>query len=315
MSRTFRSLSDANPLPRLDFTLTRREAIRAAALAAVAVVAGSAALPMTGRALSASSASSDAQDGTVKGDSAASDGKSASGSADSSAADSARGEKGSASDVDRAALAQESNVEILGNTYSTLAEALEVANQNGGGTVTLHGDCVSSVEAGTFPTVGFRTSITIESDDDGPFTVYRGEGTADPLLVMTDGTVRVRNVTLDGSGDTVGCPLVIVSDQAVVTFGEGLTLQNNTSDGSSYPKKYDASAVAVMGEDAQLTLESGCVIRDNAGVGDEVQAALLANDATVTNNGATFEGNTVEATDTPNFAGDAKVKGEQISND
>ncbi len=203
-------------------------------------------------------------------------------------------------------------VEILGSEYDNLADALEVANQNGGGTITLHGDVYAANESGDIPTLGFRTSITITSDDGGPYSVFRRPGTNDPLVIFTDGTVKVSNITFDGTGDTAGAPLIVVSDQAVVTLGDGVTLANNTTDGSAYGKKYAASAVALMGKDAQLTLGEGCTIRDNAGVGEAVQAAIFANDGKVRNEGATFEGNTVEATDTPNAAGDAKFRGEDI---
>jgi hypothetical protein len=240
-------------------------------------------------------------------------------SASSSASDdkrsaSALADASESADVDLAALVRQGDIEVLGSSYATLADALEVANQNGGGTVTLHGDCVSSAEGGKVPTVGFRTSITIESDEGGPYVVYRGEGVADPMLVMTDGTVRVRNVTLDGNGLQVGSPLVIVSDQAVVTFGDGLTLRGNVTDGSAYPKKYGASAVAVMGEDAKLELERGCTIEDNRGVGDRVKAALVVSESTVVNDGAAFEGNSVEGSDAPNLSSDVQIQGEQITN-
>lgn len=211
------------------------------------------------------------------------------------------------SEEDAAAVAEGMTVRIIDQYYDNFADALEVANQNGGGTVLLLADTVATDDPEKVATVGFRTSIIIKSEGDEPLTIYRAEGQTGPMLQMTDGTVTLKNVAFDGTGEKVGAPAIMISDQAVVKFGKDFTISGNESDGSAVSTdKFAASAVSVSGKDASLTLKEGCTISGNAGTGD-VAAAIYNDGATVTNEGATFEDNAPA-----DYAGTGKLKGEEI---
>lgn len=214
------------------------------------------------------------------------------------------------SDEDAAAVAEGKTVRIIDQYYDNFADAIEVANQNGGGTVLLLADTVATDDPEKVATIGFRTSIIIKSEGDVPLSVYRAPGQTGPMLQMTDGTVSLKNVVFDGAGEAVAAPAITISDQAVVKFGKGCTICGNASDGSA-SGKLAASAVSVSGKDASLTLKEGCAITGNAGTGP-VEAAVYNDGATVVNEGATFEDNASETGDNPNYAGTGKLKGEKI---
>lgn len=211
---------------------------------------------------------------------------------------------------DAAAVAEGKTVRIIDQYFDNFADAVEVANQNGGGTVLLLADTVATNDPQKTATIGFRTSIIVKSEGDVPLTVYRAPGQTGPLLAMTDGTVSLKNVVFDGAGEGVAAPAITISDQAVVKFGKGFTVCNNASDGSA-SGKLAASAVSVSGKDASLTLKEGCAVENNAGSGS-VEAAVYNDGATVVNEGAAFEGNTAEAGENPDYAGTGKFKGEEI---
>ena len=211
---------------------------------------------------------------------------------------------------DAAAVAEGKTVRIIDQYFDNFADAVEVANQNGGGTVLLLADTVATNDPQKTATIGFRTSIIVKSEGDVPLTVYRAPGQTGPLLAMTDGTVSLKNVVFDGAGEGVAAPAITISDQAVVKFGKGLTVCNNASDGSA-SGKLAASAVSVSGKDASLTLKEGCAVENNAGSGP-VEAAVYNDGATVVNEGAAFAGNTAEAGENPDYAGTGKLKGEEI---
>ena len=211
---------------------------------------------------------------------------------------------------DAAAVAEGKTVRIIDQYFDNFADAVEVANQNGGGTVLLFADTVATNDPQKTATIGFRTSIIVKSEGDVPLTVYRAPGQTGPLLAMTDGTVSLKNVVFDGAGEGVAAPAITISDQAVVKFGKGFTVCNNASDGSA-SGKLAASAVSVSGKDASLTLKEGCAVENNAGSGS-VEAAVYNDGATVVNEGAAFEGNTAEAGENPDYAGTGKFKGEEI---
>lgn len=211
---------------------------------------------------------------------------------------------------DAAAVAEGKTVRIIDQYYDNFADAVEVANQNGGGTVLLLADTVATNDPQKTATIGFRTSIIVKSEGDAPLTVYRAPGQTGPMLAMTDGTVSLKNVVFDGAGEGVAAPAITISDQAVVKFGKGFTVCNNASDGSA-SGKLAASAVSVSGKDASLTLKEGCAVENNAGSGP-VEAAIYNDGATVVNEGAAFEGNTAEAGENPDYAGTGKLKGEEI---
>ena len=211
---------------------------------------------------------------------------------------------------DAAAVAEGKTVRIIDQYFDNFADAVEVANQNGGGTVLLLADTVATNDPQKTATIGFRTSIIVKSEGDAPLTVYRAPGQTGPLLAMTDGTVSLKNVVFDGAGEGVAAPAITISDQAVVKFGKGLTVCNNASNGSA-SGKLAASAVSVSGKDASLTLKEGCAVENNAGSGP-VEAAVYNDGATVVNEGAAFAGNTAEAGENPDYAGTGKLKGKEI---
>ncbi|MEQ3361464.1 hypothetical protein [Raoultibacter massiliensis] len=213
-------------------------------------------------------------------------------------------------DPDAEALAAGKTVKYIDQYYTNLKDAVDKANQNGGGTVVLLADTVDT-ENGESPTIGFRTSITIKSGDGGPFKVYRADGQANEMLRITDGTITVKDVVFDGSGEGVTSPIVMISDLARVTFGSGLVLTGNASDGSGYAENFGASAVSISGPDAYVTIESGCMISDCTGSG-LAKAALYNDGANVANSGGSFSGNTSE-TDTPNYAGTGTYEGDPIA--
>lgn len=214
------------------------------------------------------------------------------------------------SDEDAAAVEKGMTVKVIGQYYSNLREAIEVANQNGGGTVTLLADTVATDDSEQPATIGFRTSIMIKSESDEPLSIYRAEGQTGAMLVCTDGTIRLKNVVFDGSGEKATAPVITVSDQAQLTLKEGASVTGNKTDGSD-PGSLPASAISVSGSDAVLTLEEGCGVGGNEGAGD-VEAAIYNSGATVKNEGAVFEDNTAEYGENPNYAGDGKLSGEDI---
>lgn len=213
------------------------------------------------------------------------------------------------SEEDAAAVAEGKTVRIIDQYYTNLADAVELANQNGGGTIVLLADTVATDDPATTATIGFRTSIILKSEGDEPLRVYRAPGQTGPMLRMTDGTVSLKNLVFDGAGEEVGAPAITISDQAVVKFGKGCTIMGNQSNGSLAAGKDGASAVSVSGKDASLTLKEGCTIANNAGTGSAV-AAIYNDGATVINEGAVLKDNTSENGDNPHYAGTGKFKGD-----
>lgn len=193
-----------------------------------------------------------------------------------------QGEKGGTDDKDADALAQGMTCKYISDYYATFGEALERAEQNGGGTVTLL--CDSPVSAdGNVPKVEFRTTITVKSAGDEPFKVFRTAADAGPMLQITDGFVTLKNVVFDGTSDApCDGPIALVSDLGRLTLDDGACLTGNQSVSG-------ASAVSVLGADAYLTLEAGCVI-ENCSSADG--AAIVSDGGNIENNGAAFEGNT-----------------------
>lgn len=213
------------------------------------------------------------------------------------------------SEEDAAAVAEGKTVRIIDQYYTNLADAVELANQNGGGTIVLLADTVATDDPAVTATIGFRTSIILKSEGDQPLTVYRAPGQTGPMLQMTDGTVSLKNLVFDGAGEEVGAPAIAISDQAVVKFGKGCTITGNASDGSLSAGKNGASAVSISGKDASLTLKEGCAISGNTGTANAV-AAIYNDGATVINEGAVLEDNTNQNGDNPHYAGTGKFKGD-----
>lgn len=186
-------------------------------------------------------------------------------------------------DKDADALAQGMTCKYISSYFATFAEALEQANQNGGGTVTLLADTPLSAD-GAVPKVGFRTTITVKSAGDEAFRIMRTEADTGPMLQITDGFVTLSNVVFDGSGVAAEGPIALVSDLGRLTLDAGAALVGNASASG-------ASAVQVVGSDAYLTLESGCEVSGNI-AGDGASAAVVSEGGNIVNNGATFSSNT-----------------------
>lgn len=185
-------------------------------------------------------------------------------------------------DKDAEAIAQGMTCKYITSYYKTFGEALEQANQNGGGTVTLLTDAPLSATS-TVPKVGFRTTITVKSAGDTPFSIIRSETDTGPMVQVTDGFLTFENVVLDGtSAAALESPIVLVSDLGRVTLDAGAILKGGSA-------SYGASAVYVLGPDAYLTLEAGSEISGCASFGDA--AAVVNEGGVVTNNGATFSEN------------------------
>ena len=215
------------------------------------------------------------------------------------------------SEADAAAVDEGKTVRCIDQYFTNLKDAVELANQNGGGTIALLADTVATDDPAEVATIGFRTSIMIKSEGDEPLRIYRAEGQTGAMLAITDGTINLKNLTFDATGEQATAPVVMISDQAVVKFGKKFTITGNVSDGSGASENLVASAVSVSGSDAHLTLKEGCTISDCVGIGD-VMVALYNDGATVENEGATFENNTAEQGDNPNYAGAGKLEGEKI---
>ncbi|MEA5020133.1 MAG: hypothetical protein VB027_07175 [Gordonibacter sp.] len=213
-------------------------------------------------------------------------------------------------DPDAEALAAGKTVKYIDQYYANLKDAIDRANQNGGGTVTLLADTVDT-ESGESPTIGFRTSIIIKSAGDKPFKVFRADGQTNEMLRITDGTITLRNIVFDGAGAGVTSPVVMISNLARVTFDSGVEVTNNVTDGTGYAENFGASAVSVSGADAYLTLESGCTFSQCSASGAAV-AALYNDGANVVNNGAVFSGNVSANGGNPNYAGTGTFEGAEI---
>jgi hypothetical protein len=204
------------------------------------------------------------------------------------------------SDEDAAAVEKGLTCNYMGVYYDNLKDAMTMANQNGGGTVTLLADTVSTNDLDEVPTIGFRTSIIVKSAGDESLSVYRAEGQTGPLRVITD-----------GSGEQATASIITISDQAVVTFNKGFEVCGNVTDCSEVAENVAASAVSVSGPDAVLKIKEGASIHDCTGTGD-VLAALVTDRCSVENGGIVFENNAVEGDTGPDYEGDARVEGEKL---
>lgn len=193
----------------------------------------------------------------------------------------AASDEGKGEDKDAEAVAAGMTCKYISDYFPTFGEALERANQNGGGTVTLLADAPLSSD-GSVPKVGFRTTITVKSAGETPFKIVRGEGDSGSMLQITDGFVTLKNVVFDGAAASA-CegPIVLVSDLGRLTLGEGAVLTGNES-------ATNASAVLVVGSDAYLTLEAGCEVTGCTAVDG---AAVVSDGGNIENTGALFSGN------------------------
>jgi hypothetical protein len=189
--------------------------------------------------------------------------------------------EGSLTAADQQAVAEGKTVKVVSSYYATLAEAVEFANQNGGGTIYLLADTVCTTSDQP-PMIEFRTTVRVKSVEGKVFTVRRGEGQTFEMFRLTDGVVTFDNVVFDGTGPSaVDRPILAVSNLAWLTLGSGAVLKNNNSNDR-------ASAISVSGADAKLTIQKGCTIENCGGTG-----SVIFNDgATIVDEGVVLQGNT-----------------------
>jgi hypothetical protein len=189
--------------------------------------------------------------------------------------------EGSLTEADRQAVAEGKTVKVVNSYYATLAEAVEFANQNGGGTIYLLADtiCTASDQP---PMIEFRTTVRVKSIEGDVFTVRRGEGQTFEMFRLTDGVVTFDKVIFDGtSPSAVDRPIIVVSNLAWLTLGSGVVLKNSNSNDR-------ASAISVSGADAKLTIQKGCTIEDCGGTG----SVVFNDDATIIDEGVVLHNNT-----------------------
>jgi hypothetical protein len=188
--------------------------------------------------------------------------------------------EGNLTAADQQAVAEGKTVKVVNSYYATLAEAVEFANQNGGGTIYLLADttCTASDQP---PMIEFRTTVRVKSVEGEIFTIKRGEGQTFEMFRLTDGVVTFDNVIFDGtSSSAVDRPILVVSNLAWLTLGSGAVLKNNNSNDR-------ASAISVSGADAKLTIQKGCTIENCSGAG-----SVIFNDgATIVDEGVVLQGN------------------------
>ena len=213
--------------------------------------------------------------------------------------------------MDEAAVAEGKTCRFTGEYYESLEEAVEKANNHGGGTITLLADTVVSKD-GTVPDMCFNSNFTIRSKKGGPaFRIYRGEKDRMEMMQVTEGTLRLIHVIVDGAADGGAHRAAIrLSDLGKIIL-RGTTICNNESDNEGGIENQGASAICCVGEKASLTLNSDCVIRDcTARKG--AYAAVTSAGSVIVNNNVVMEGNKTERDGSANYAdltGDSLVKG------
>ncbi len=211
---------------------------------------------------------------------------------------------------DAAAVAAGKTCSFTGEYYDNLEEAVEDANNHGGGTITLLADTVVS-KNGKVPDMCFNSGFAIRSKKGGPaFRIYRGEHDKKEMLQITDGILRLFDVILDGSCEGGATRAALrISDLARVTM-KSTTICNNQSNNADNAANQGASAICVVGGKAGLKMDGKCVIRNCTATGSAV-SAIVASDSNINNGGVTFEGNTSESGN-PNYTdltGHTRVSG------
>ncbi|MDO4269926.1 MAG: hypothetical protein Q4C72_03280 [Eubacteriales bacterium] len=140
--------------------------------------------------------------------------------------------------------------------YPTLESAVNSLSQ-GGDTVELLRSVTQTAQLNT------TKSFTLRSNSDGSeiFSTTRGAGLTGYLFHVTSGSVKVENITLDGSKDTLGATRALISiygTNAAVTLGRGAALQNN--DGGIQDNSNTAGAVRLY--NGTLNMTDGAVIEN-----------------------------------------------------
>lgn len=208
------------------------------------------------------------------------------------------------------ALAEGKTCSFTGQYYDNLEEAVELANNHGGGTITLIADTVVSKD-GKIPEMTFNSNVTIASKGGHYFRVYRGEHDRKEMLQVKDGTLRFFNVIIDGDCEGGATRAAVrVSDLGYVELRNS-TICNNHSNNEGNAENEGASAVCCVGKKASLRFDDKCYIRNCVATGGAV-GAIVASGGKIINGGVRFEENTSENGDNPNYvdlAGSTKVMG------
>ncbi len=189
---------------------------------------------------------------------------------------------------------------FTGEYYDSIEEAVDKANNHGGGTITLLADTVVS-KNGKAPEMCFNSGFAIRSKKGGPtFRIYRGPLDKTEMLSVTDGTLRLFSVILDGTceGGANRCA-IRVSDLGKAELKD-VVIRDNASDNAGNADNQGATAICVVGEKASLKLGADCVISGFAGTGNAI-SAIVASGGVIKNEGVTFENNRSENGANPNY--------------
>ncbi len=194
---------------------------------------------------------------------------------------------------DAAAVAEGKTCMFTGEYYYSIEEAVEEANNHGGGTITLLADTVVSRD-GRVPDMCFNSNFAIRSKKGGEiFRIYRGENDKREMLQVTDGTLRLINVILDGSIEGGAHRAAVrISDLGKVIM-KNTTICGNVSDNADNNADQGASAICCIGDRVSLKMDDKCVIRDCAAIGNAV-STILVSGSKVSCDGVTFSGNSGE---------------------
>ena len=216
--------------------------------------------------------------------------------------------------LDAEAVAKGKTCMFTGEYYESIEEAVEEANNHGGGTITLLADTPVSTN-GRVPDMCFNSNFAIRSKKGGPaFRIYRGEKDRKEMLQVTEGTLRLINVVVDGACEGGAHRAAIrLSDLGKIIL-KGTVICNNTSDNADNMANQGASAICCVGEKTSLTLNSDCVIRNCHAVGQAV-SAITAFDGTIVNNNVVFEDNTTDKGGSANYVdltGNSHVQGASL---
>ena len=216
--------------------------------------------------------------------------------------------------LDAKAVSEGKTCMFTGEYYRSLEEAVEKANNHGGGSITLLADTVVSLN-GEVPDMCFNSNFAVRSKKGGPaFRIYRGDKDRREMLQVTEGTLRLIHVILDGACEGGAHRAAVrLSDLGKIIL-KGTTICNNRSDNAGNAANQGASAICCVGEKTSLTLNSDCVIK-NCEAADGAVSAIVSSGGTIINNNVVFEGNVTDKECSANYVdltGDSHVRGASL---
>ncbi len=175
--------------------------------------------------------------------------------------------------------------------FATLEQAFSwVAD---GGTVHVMND-LTLEDAGV--TFSESKAVTVLSDSDGDlsddeaYSIQRGSAFAAPMLAVSDGSLTLKALTLDGQKETydsfnvTGTSTGINVTGGTLTLGKGFVLQNSYNEAGNYA----SAGLRICGADASASLEDGAKIRNNTSYDGP---GVMVRTGTFTMNGGTISGN------------------------